>query len=130
MFSRSIKIVGARHHNLKSLELEIPLGKLVVITGPSGSGKSTLASDVIFAEAQYRYLESLEGYVGLAGLKEAVEVDHIEGLPPAIALEQRPPSCLGRSSIAVLTGVASLAQPLFSHYGVLRSPCCGPFVRQ
>ena len=90
MPAQSIKIIGARQHNLKNLSLEIPREKLVVVTGLSGSGKSSLAFDTLYAEGQRRYVESLSAYARqFLDQMQKPEVDFIEGLSPAIAIEQR-----------------------------------------
>lgn len=125
----TVRITGVRHHNLKGIDLEIPLNRFVVVTGPSGSGKSTLALDVLFTEAQCRYLDALGVPFGHRALGNVVEVDCIEGLPPVIALEQLPSGRLDRSSLAVLTGVAPLVKVMFSRYGTVVSACCGELLR-
>ena len=101
-----IEIRGAREHNLKNLSLKIPRNKFVVITGLSGSGKSSLAFDTIYAEGQRRYLESLSSYAKqfLEKLKKP-EVDHISGLSPAIAIEQRSVTHNPRSTVATVTEI-------------------------
>ena len=105
MASQSIKITGARQHNLKNLTLEIPREKLVVITGLSGSGKSSLAFDTLYAEGQRRYVESLSAYARqFLDQMQKPDVDFIEGLSPAIAIEQREvPPANPRSTIATTT---------------------------
>jgi excinuclease ABC subunit A len=125
MTYQTIDIVNVRQHNLKGLDFSIPLGKITVLTGPSGSGKSTLALDVLFAEGQYRYLESL----GLA-VKRIVDlwdrplVDAIKGLPPPIALEQKPFVRSPRSSVATLTGIADFMRLFFATCGRPYCPKC------
>ena len=90
MASGKISVVGAREHNLKSVDIEIPKHKLVVITGPSGSGKSSLAMDTLYAEGQRRYVESLSSYARqFLGVHRKPDVDRIEGLCPAIAIDQK-----------------------------------------
>ena len=96
----TIKIRGARQHNLQNVDIDIPKNKLVVITGLSGSGKSSLAFDTIYAEGQRRYVESLSAYARqFLGLMEKPDVDIIEGLSPAISIEQRNPSHNPRSTV-------------------------------
>src|SRR4051812_33433618 len=115
MASQSIKIIGARQHNLKNLSLEIPRDKLVVITGMSGSGKSSLAFDTLYAEGQRRYVESLSAYARqFLDQMQKPDVDFIEGLSPAIALEQRNSGTNPRSTIATTTEIYDYLRVLFS----------------
>jgi excinuclease ABC subunit A len=100
----SISIKGAREHNLKNIDLELPRNKLIVITGLSGSGKSTLAFDTIYAEGQRRYVESLSAYARqFLGLMDKPDVDSIEGLSPAISIEQKSTSKNPRSTVGTVT---------------------------
>ena len=102
----SIKITGAREHNLKNISLEIPREKLVVITGLSGSGKSSLAFDTIYAEGQRRYVESLSAYARqFLGQLEKPDVDSIEGLSPAISIEQKTTARNPRSTVGTVTEI-------------------------
>ncbi|MBI4347995.1 MAG: excinuclease ABC subunit UvrA, partial [Elusimicrobia bacterium] len=125
-----IKIVGARQHNLKSVDLEIPRDKLVVITGLSGSGKSSLAFDTIYAEGQRRYVESLSAYARqFLELMEKPDVDLIEGLSPAISIEQRNPSRNPRSTVATVTELYDYFRLLFARVGIPHCPKCGKRIR-
>ncbi len=121
-----IRIGGARVHNLKNLSLSIPRNKLVVITGVSGSGKSSLAFDTIFAEGQRKYMESLSTYARqFLDLLEKPDVDFIEGLSPAIAIEQRTAATNPRSLIATATEIYDYLRLLFAHIGQQYCPDTG-----
>ena len=118
-----IQIRGARTHNLKSIDLDIPRDKLVVITGLSGSGKSSLAFDTIFAEGQRRYVESLSAYARqFLSIMEKPEVDHIEGLSPAISIEQKTTSHNPRSTVGTVTEIYDYLRLLFARAGTPRCP--------
>ena len=132
MPAKSIKISGARQHNLKNLQVEIPREKLVVITGLSGSGKSSLAFDTLYAEGQRRYVESLSAYARqFLDQMEKPDVDFIEGLSPAIAIEQRSSGTNPRSIIATTTEIYDYLRVLFSAVGQPHDPLTGqPIFRQ
>ncbi len=119
-------IRGAREHNLKNISLEIPRDKLVVITGLSGSGKSSLAFDTIYAEGQRRYVESLSAYARqFLGLMEKPDVDQIEGLSPAISIDQRGTSRNPRSTVGTITEIYDYLRLLFARIGQPHCPKCG-----
>src|SRR5438132_5975150 len=129
MPAQTIKIVGARQHNLKNVSLEIPREKLVVITGLSGSGKSSLAFDTIYAEGQRRYVESLSAYARqFLGLMEKPDVDQIDGLSPAISIDQKSTSRNPRSTVATVTEIYDYLRLLFARTGVPHCPVCGKSV--
>ncbi len=132
MPAKTIKISGARQHNLKNLHVEIPRDKLVVITGMSGSGKSSLAFDTLYAEGQRRYVESLSAYARqFLDQMEKPDVDFIEGLSPAIAIEQRTAGTNPRSIIATTTEIYDYLRVLFSAVGQPHDPLTGqPIFRQ
>ncbi len=132
MPAQVIKISGARQHNLKNLHVEIPRDKLVVITGLSGSGKSSLAFDTLYAEGQRRYVESLSAYARqFLDQMEKPDVDFIEGLSPAIAIEQRGAGANPRSTIATTTEIYDYLRVLFSAVGQPHDPVTGqPVFRQ
>src|SRR3982074_2667823 len=132
MPAQTIQISGARQHNLKNLHVEIPREKLVVITGLSGSGKSSLAFDTLYAEGQRRYVESLSAYARqFLDKMEKPDVDFIEGLSPAIAIEQRSSGANPRSIIATTTEIYDYLRVLFSAVGQPHDPATGkPVHRQ
>ncbi|MBI4377037.1 MAG: excinuclease ABC subunit UvrA [Elusimicrobia bacterium] len=126
-----IVVRGAREHNLKNISLEIPRDKLVVITGLSGSGKSSLAFDTLYAEGQRRYVESLSAYARqFLELMDKPDVDLIEGLSPAISIEQRNPSRNPRSTVATVTEIYDYLRLLYARVGVPHCPQCGKRVRR
>src|SRR5690242_8230121 len=126
MPAETIKISGARQHNLKNLHVEIPREKLVVITGMSGSGKSSLAFDTLYAEGQRRYVESLSAYARqFLDKMEKPDVDFIEGLSPAIAIEQRGSVANPRSTIATTTEIFDYLRVLFAAVGQPHDPVTG-----
>ena len=121
-----IIVRGAREHNLKNIDVEIPRDKLVVITGLSGSGKSSLAFDTIFAEGQRRYVESLSAYARqFLGQMEKPDVDNIEGLSPAVSIDQRGVSHNPRSTVGTVTEIYDYLRLLFARVGTPHCPVCG-----
>lgn len=124
--SEVIRVSGAREHNLKNISVEIPRDKLVVITGLSGSGKSSLAFDTIYAEGQRRYVESLSSYARqFLGLMEKPDVDQIDGLSPAISIDQKSTSRNPRSTVATVTEIYDYLRLLYARIGVPHCPICG-----
>lgn len=129
--AENIVVKGAREHNLKNIDVVIPRNKLVVITGLSGSGKSSLAFDTIYAEGQRRYVESLSSYARqFLGLMEKPEVDQIDGLSPAISIDQKSTSRNPRSTVATVTEIYDYLRLLFARIGVPHCPVCGKTVTQ
>ena len=119
---KDIKVRGARQHNLKNIDIDIPRDKLVVITGLSGSGKSSLAFDTLYAEGQRRYVESLSAYARqFLSMMEKPDVDHIEGLSPAISIEQKTTSHNPRSTVGTVTEIYDYLRLLFARAG---TPMC------
>src|SRR5947207_621025 len=119
-------IKGAREHNLKNIDLEIPKDKLVVFTGLSGSGKSSLAFDTIYAEGQRRYVESLSSYARqFLGTMQKPDVDSIEGLSPAISIDQKTTSHNPRSTVGTVTEIYDYLRLLFARIGHPHCPICG-----
>ena len=126
-----IRIRGARQHNLKNINLDIPRDKMVVITGLSGSGKSSLAFDTIYAEGQRRYMESLSSYARqFLGQMDKPDVDYIEGLSPAISIDQKTTSRNPRSTVGTVTEIYDYLRLLFARVGHPHCPRCGKPVNQ
>ncbi len=129
--SDSIRVKGAREHNLKNVDVVLPRNKLVVITGLSGSGKSSLAFDTIYAEGQRRYVESLSSYARqFLGLMEKPDVDQIDGLSPAISIDQKSTSRNPRSTVATVTEIYDYLRLLFARVGIPHCPVCGKVVER
>ncbi len=129
--NKVIKIKGARVHNLKNVSLEIPRDKLVVITGLSGSGKSSLAFDTLYAEGQRRYVESLSAYARqFIGLMDKPDVDQIDGLSPAISIDQKTASHNPRSTVGTVTEIYDYLRLLYARIGVPHCPICGKKVKK
>src|SRR5512142_2314343 len=132
MTANVIRVVGARVHNLKNITVEIPRDKMVVITGLSGSGKSSLAFDTIFAEGQRRYVESLSAYARqFLGQMDKPDVDFIEGLSPAVSIDQKSTNRNPRSTVGTITEVYDYLRLLWARAGRPHCPVCGePVTRQ
>ena len=123
---KDIIIKGARENNLKNISLTIPRNKLVVFTGVSGSGKSTLAFDTIFAEGQRRYIESLSSYARqFLGQMQKPDIDSIDGLSPAISIDQKTTSNNPRSTVGTVTEIYDYLRLLFARVGTPHCPKCG-----
>ena len=126
MTQSNIRVVGARVHNLKNITVEIPRDHLVVITGLSGSGKSSLAFDTIFAEGQRRYVESLSAYARqFLGQMDKPDVDYIEGLSPAVSIDQKGASHNPRSTVGTVTEIYDYLRLLYARAGIPHCPECG-----
>ncbi|MEM5770788.1 MAG: excinuclease ABC subunit UvrA, partial [Bacillota bacterium] len=124
-------IKGARENNLKNIDLELPRDSLVVLTGLSGSGKSSLAFDTIYAEGQRRYVESLSSYARqFLGQMEKPDVDYIEGLSPAISIDQKTTSKNPRSTVGTVTEIYDYLRLLWARIGVPHCPQCGKEIKQ
>ena len=128
---KSIQVKGAREHNLKNIDIEIPRDQLVVITGLSGSGKSSLAFDTIYAEGQRRYVESLSSYARqFLGQMEKPDVDYIDGLSPAISIDQKTTSKNPRSTVGTVTEIYDYLRLLYARIGIPHCPVCGREIKQ
>src|SRR5699024_7576077 len=126
-----IFIKGAREHNLKNIDIAIPRDKLVVFTGLSGSGKSSLAFDTIYAEGQRRYVESLSSYARqFLGQMEKPDVDYIDGLSPAISIDQKTTSKNPRSTVGTVTEIYDYLRLLWARIGTPHCPKCGKEIHQ
>ena len=131
MASNVIRIKGANEHNLKNLNLTIPRDKLIVFTGLSGSGKSSLAFDTIFAEGQRRYMESLSSYARMfLGQMDKPNVESIEGLSPAIAIDQKTTSKNPRSTVGTVTEIYDYLRLLYARVGIVHCPKCGRVIEK
>ena len=127
----SIVIKGARVHNLKNIDVEIPRNTMTVVTGISGSGKSSLAFDTIYAEGQRRYVESLSSYARMfLGQMEKPDVDSIDGLSPAISIDQKTTSKNPRSTVGTVTEIYDYLRLLYSRCGVPHCPVCKKEINQ
>src|SRR5579864_2990692 len=126
-----IRIRGARQHNLKNLDLDIRTGELTVVTGPSGSGKSSLVFDTLYAEGQRRYVETFSPYARqFLDRMDRPLVDHIEGIPPAIAIDQTNPVRTSRSTVGTMTELNDHLKLLFARAAQLYCQRCGQLVRR
>ena len=124
--NRYIRIRGANEHNLKNVSVDIPRNKLVVLTGLSGSGKSSLAFDTIYAEGQRRYMESLSSYARMfLGQMEKPDVESIEGLSPAISIDQKSTNRNPRSTVSTVTEIYYYMRLLYARIGTPHCPNCG-----
>jgi len=131
MSQDNLRIIGAREHNLKNINVEIPRDKLVVLTGISGSGKSSLAFDTIFAEGQRRYVESLSSYARqFLGQMNKPDVDSIEGLSPSVSIDQKSTSNNPRSTVGTVTEIFDYLRLLYARVGVPHCPICGRLVQK
>ena len=131
MARNEIVIKGAREHNLKNVDLTIPRDKLIVFTGLSGSGKSSLAFDTIYADGQRRYMESLSSYARMfLGQMDKPDVDTIEGLSPAISIDQKTTSKNPRSTVGTVTEIYDYLRLLYARIGVPHCPVCGREIKQ
>src|SRR5450830_1227177 len=129
--SEVIRVIGAREHNLKNVNVELPRDRLVVITGLSGSGKSSLAFDTIYAEGQRRYVESLSAYARqFLGQMQKPDVDHIEGLSPAVSIDQKTTSRNPRSTVGTVTGIYDYLRLLYARVGIPHCPECGRVIER
>ncbi|HPU59252.1 MAG TPA: excinuclease ABC subunit UvrA, partial [Candidatus Avimonas sp.] len=131
MVQNKIIIKGAREHNLKNIYIELPRDKLIVFTGLSGSGKSSLAFDTLYAEGQRRYIESLSSYARqFLGQMDKPDVDYIEGLSPAISIDQKTTSKNPRSTVGTVTEIFDYLRLLYATIGVPHCPVCGREINQ
>jgi len=131
MANKTLKVTGARAHNLKNIDVEIPRDKLVVFTGLSGSGKSSLAFDTIYAEGHRRFVESLSSYARMfLGQLDKPDVDSIQGLSPAISIDQKTTSKNPRSTVGTVTEIYDYLRLLYARTGIPHCPVCGKEIKQ
>ena len=131
MSTKYIRIKGARVHNLKNIDLEIPRDKLVIFTGLSGSGKSSLAFDTLYAEGHRRFVESLSSYARqFLGQLDKPDVDFIDGLSPAISIDQKTTSKNPRSTVGTVTEIYDYLRLLYARIGIPHCPVCGKEIRK
>ena len=131
MASKYIKIKGAKEHNLKKINVNIPRDKFTVVTGLSGSGKSSLAFDTVYAEGQRRYMESLSSYARqFLGQMEKPSVESIEGLPPAISIDQKSTNKNPRSTVGTVTEIYDYLRLLYARIGIPHCPNCGKEIKK
>ena len=131
MPQKDLVVKGAREHNLKNIDVTVPRDKLVVFTGLSGSGKSSLAFDTIYAEGQRRYVESLSSYARqFLGQMEKPDVDSIDGLSPAISIDQKTTSKNPRSTVGTVTEIYDYMRLLYARIGIPHCPICGREIRR
>ena len=131
MQDKMIYIKGAKEHNLKNVDLKIPRDKFVVFTGISGSGKSSLAFDTLYAEGQRRYVESLSSYARqFLGQMEKPEVEYIEGLSPAISIDQKTTAKNPRSTVGTVTEIYDYLRLLYARVGIPHCPKCGKEIKK
>ena len=131
MSSEYISVRGAREHNLKNIDVDIPRDKFVVLTGLSGSGKSSLAFDTIFSDGQRRYMESLSSYARqFLGQMDKPDVDSIEGLSPAISIDQKTTSKNPRSTVGTVTEIYDYMRLMYANIGIPHCPVCGREIKQ
>ena len=131
MNPQAIEVRGARVHNLKDIDIDIPLGKLVGIAGVSGSGKSSLAFDTIYAEGQRRYVESLSSYARqFLGQMDKPDLDSIDGLSPAVSIDQKTTSKNPRSTVGTVTEIYDYLRLLFARVGTPHCPECGRVIER
>ena len=129
--NNKLVIKGAKENNLKNVDLEVPRDSLVVFTGLSGSGKSSLAFDTIYAEGQRRYVESLSSYARqFLGIMEKPNVEYIEGLSPAISIDQKTTSKNPRSTVGTVTEIYDYLRLLYARVGVPHCPNCGKRIKK
>jgi len=126
MKTQSIRVIGARQHNLKNIDIEIPLNRITVVTGVSGSGKSSLAFDTLYAEGQRRYVETFSPYARqFMDRMDRPQVDKIEGIPPAIAIDRKDPVRTSRSTVGTMTEITDYVKLLYARLGQLHCEACG-----